>query len=428
MSARAVAVVSGRALTFLLVALASCAERAAGPPPRPPVPVEVIDVAPRDLVARYTEMATLGATEVVTVSAEVAGRIAALPKDEGDSVTAGEAVVRLDDEIARARLAEAAARVAQAQAKHPQLAARIEQEQKQIAQAEATLRQVTAQLDAARTNFQRKEALFRGKATSEAVHQQAKDDLAVAEARVQEAQAGIAWAQAAAEARSSETAAIEADLKGANAAVEVARATLARHVVAAPVAGVVMWRGKEPGEMVQPGEAVLRIAPTDPLRAVVSLPERIAMRVRTGDEVTVHTDGAERAGRVFRVAPLVDPATRTVKIEADVPNPDRGIRVGAFGRVTFVLDRRERVPAVPVQVIRREATGEAFVLVLLPAEGGHVTERRDVRLGLEADGWVEVTEGLRPGETIVSLGAKTLAGGARVQPVRPEPAPAETER
>jgi HlyD family secretion protein len=387
------------ALAALLVVAASGCDDEAGAASSGPagVPVRVLEVAPRDLVRTYTELATLVTPLFVDVATEVAGRIEALPVDEGAHVQRGDVVVRLDTVVPQAQVREARARLAQAEAGRGQAAARV-------ASSEAAVREAEAALSLAGDAFARKEQLRRERATAEATYLEARDQLAVAEARLEVARAELESARASA---SAQAAAVDV----ARATLEVAEGMLDKHTVVAPQDGVVVSRGPDVGAMAQPGEVLLRLELLDPLRAEVHLPERLARFVTRGDEVVVRTESAELQGIVSRVAPAVARDTRTLLVEVDVPNADRALRPGTFARVTFALERREGVLAVPEHALRRAPDGEVAVIVAEQAPGGLVARERPVELGLTADGWVEVRDGLAAGERVVTLGAETVVDG-----------------
>lgn len=400
------------ALTLLL---AGCDRGADGasPTPRRAVPVRVLEVTPRDLVRTYTELATLAASASVDVAPEVPGRIAALPFDEGDRVEQGQLVVSLDDTVAAAQLREARARAAQARAGLGQAEARV-------SVAQALAREAQAGVALATTNLQRKRRLLEQRATPEATFDEARDQSLMAEARQAAAEAELASARAVLGAQAT-------TIDVALAEVGVAEATLARHRVEAPLSGVVVDRAPDPGDMVQAGEAVLRLEPTSPLRGEVNVPERLARLIAPGDQVSVRTDTGTRPGTVRLVAPSVQRDTRTVKVEVEVDNPDDALRPGTFARVTFALERRPGALAVPEHALRRDVEEAATVVVVEPGADGPVARVRPVELGLSAGGWVEVRRGLAAGDVVVTLGAETVGDGTPVEPLPEEDRRAETK-
>jgi RND family efflux transporter MFP subunit len=129
----------------------------------------------------------------------------------------------------------------------------------------------------------------------------------------------------------------------------------------------------------------------------------------------VRTETAELQGVVSRVAPAVARETRTIRVEVDVPNADRALRPGTFARVTFALERRDGALAVPQHALRRTPDEGVAVIVAEQGRVNLVARERQVKLGLTADGWVEVTDGLAAGERVVTLGAETVVDGTPLE-------------
>ncbi|MBI2569328.1 MAG: efflux RND transporter periplasmic adaptor subunit [Candidatus Schekmanbacteria bacterium] len=367
-------------LLLAVMALAGCEPPTSATRERPPVPVEIVTVEPRDVRLSYQEMSTLKAARTVVIAAEVAGRILRLPTDVGDHARAGEAIVVLDASVPDA----------------------------QLAQARERLRQAEVAAAAARRGLERMVTLRdKGAATAE--------DLEEAGDRAELAQADVAVARA---------------------AVATAAAVLVKYTITAPSEGVITMRDAEPGEMVAPGAPIIELSDIDPLRAEVHVPESVAQHIRGGMKVSVEVEALplSTTGEVYRVAPSVDARSRTVKIEIDVARGDPRLLPGMFARVTFVLQEQHGVLAVPVTAMRREADGSAYALAAVTGTGAGdatVLEKRPVETGLEAGGWVEVRRGLNAGEAVVTLGAASIAPGTRVAPktagaAEPTTAPAPT--
>lgn len=127
-------------------------------------------------------------------------------------------------------------------------------------------------------------------------------------------------------------------LRAAQAAHDDARARLERTRVRAPFAGLVSRRFVRLGESVEEGDPLFRVTAMRPLRAQIRVPELAAPHIARGDRVTLHAlDGREVSGRVSRVAPTIDPASGTVEVLVDVPDP-RGLRPGATVSARFPGD------------------------------------------------------------------------------------------
>jgi len=135
-----------------------------------------------------------------------------------------------------------------------------------------------------------------------------------------------------------------AALKVAEADVALARARLAKTRITAPFAGVVGPREVSPGAFVRAGEPITRLAKISELEVVFSVPERYSADLARGAEVKVSTPawpGHEVTGRIDVVDPILDAATRSVRVIARVPNPKSRFRPGMSANVSAVLSSRE---------------------------------------------------------------------------------------
>src|SRR5690606_3906313 len=102
------------------------------------------------------------------------------------------------------------------------------------------------------------------------------------------------------------------------------------------------------GEYVRAGDPLFQVVPDDPLKLRAAVPERYINEIRIGQKVTLRLEGVSGpvVGRVSRVSPSVDVASRTFQIEALIPNPDRQLRPGAFARAAVEVGVDEKVPFV----------------------------------------------------------------------------------
>lgn len=202
---------------------------------------------------------------------------------------------------------------------------------------------------------------------------------------------------------------------------EVAQQSLAeaqwrldKTTVRAPFTGRVTARTATVGQHVRPGDALYELASWNPLIAEIFLPERDVMALQVGGEATLRLASATDvsfAGQIERISPVVDTATGTVKVTVHAVRPPSEVRPGAFVAVEIPRDRREGVIAVPRDAVIRQLR-QAHVFVT--AEDG-TAARREVHLGLEQGGLVEVTEGLDAGDIVVVAGQGALKDGAKVK-------------
>lgn len=246
-----------------------------------------------------------------------------------------------------------------------------------------------------------------------------------AQAQLERAEALLASAEAAYErARALHRSQIitDAELDQARSSFEVARSDVAvwrTRVgftrIAAPAAGVVTAKAVEAGSAVSPNQQLFELADVSLLVVRVQLSELDVVHLAAGTAVEVRLDAYPAValrGTVRRVFPAADPQSRLVPVEVALGPRPRGVdaKPGFLARVTFPLDEREGAVVVPAPAVG-VSEGAAFVY-LVEAD---TLVRRSVALGITAGGWVEVTEGLEPGDSVVTSGHTNLRSGARVR-------------
>jgi RND family efflux transporter MFP subunit len=131
------------------------------------------------------------------------------------------------------------------------------------------------------------------------------------------------------------------------------------------------------------------------------VPERDAVWADVDDAASISFDalpGQIFSGTVARLSGAVDPRTRTMLVEIDLPNPDGRIPPGIYGQVRLILEQRDAALALPASAVQFGEKG-AFVLV---AAAGEVARRAPVETGLNVGGWIEIVTGLRGDERVVT--------------------------
>lgn len=369
---------------------------------------------------------SLLAWEEVQAKSEQPGTLARLRADLGDRVNAGDTLAeydrrefqlavdqtRADLGAARESLARAQATVAASEAAlrrviegRAALEADVARAQAQVefmrAETERTRQLFAKDLVAAREvdNMRHQmisaEALLTSMRTALAQH---PDQVRVAEAQLRSDQAAVRVA--------------EATVKQREAALGIAEKRYGDTTVKAPISGVVARRHVSAGEFVKDNTVLFTLVLTNPLKYVGTVPERQAPEIRTGQtlrlSVGAYGDKAF-AGSVVRVAPAVDVGTRTLAIEARVPNPGEALRPGFFAR-GHVLTREDPsvvvVPADAVMVI----AGLTKVFVVAQDRA----QERLVKLGSRQGGAVEIADGVKAGEIVATSNLPSLYHGAPV--------------
>ena len=242
------------------------------------------------------------------------------------------------------------------------------------------LKQVEVALEQARTTFERTKALFERQLVSEEDYDNARHQLRNNEVALEEARLNLTYAD-----------------------------------IRAPIAGVIMQRTVEVGDMVQNNQQVLVVADMDPLLVRIRIPEKRMHQIHSGQEARLLIDalpGHHFKGRVRMINPGVDPQSGTVKVTLEVP-PDQGpLKPGMFTQVQIITERHSQALLIPKKALILE-TDEDDVFVLADGKA----RRTPVELGFSEGNRVEVIAGLTEGDRVITVGQEGLKDGTDVRQV-----------
>lgn len=182
--------------------------------------------------------------------------------------------------------------------------------------------------------------------------------------------------------------------------------------VAAPANGVIIARTVNPGQVVSSGQDLFVVTDLGTVWVIGDLYEKDFPAVRVGSNAAILVPATDRTlrGRVAYIDPRVDPTTRTAKVRVEVSNADRKLRLGMFVMMSFESGSNQRVIVVPQAAV--QAIGARWV-VYTPVEGEEAKfTERPVKLGPSRGNVVQVLEGLKPGEKVVTAGSFFLRSEA----------------
>ncbi len=374
-----------------------------------PAPVDAVQPRQGPLVRSLQFSARVESLARVELGSTVTARVVRVAVDEGARVRAGQVLVQLESDEAQAALAQAQAAEQQARARLAGLRGTGRQA------AQAALAQADASVRAARAQFERVEPLVAQGFYSPAQRDEARRALDVALA--QQAAAQAQW-QAQGDA-GADTVQAQAQWDAARAATQAAQARLAQTALRASADGRVILRSVEPGQIVQPGKALLTLALEGPTQLVAQVDERFLQQLQPGQPATVLADafaGQPFAARVQSLAPGVDAQRGAIEVKLALEQaPPDFLREDMTLSVEVETGRRERSLALPLSVLRTPIDGD--VGQLLVASDGRAELRR-VRVGLRTLDAFEVQEGLSAEDWV--LRSATVQPGQRVRP-RPVP-------
>jgi membrane fusion protein (multidrug efflux system) len=213
-----------------------------------------------------------------------------------------------------------------------------------------------------------------------------------------------------------------ADYRQAKATADAIRATIAKKTIRAPFDGRLGIRQVDLGQMLSEGQAIVSLQQLDPIHVDFLLPQQHLGDLRTGMTVRVTADalpGQTIEGRINALNPEVDSATRNIRIQATLSNPDERLRPGMFVNVAVVLPTQEQVLTIPATAVlyapysdsvfvieeqRDEQSGELRTMI----------RQQLVRLGTRKGDFVAVTSGLEEGQQVVTTGVFKLRNGQSV--------------
>lgn len=185
--------------------------------------------------------------------------------------------------------------------------------------------------------------------------------------------------------------------------------------IKAPISGVVSKRMVKEGNWIQDQMPMFEVDDFQPLEAVLHVPEREFSLLRPGFPVSVRTDalpGRSFEGSVDRISPVVNPDTGTFDVTVELRNDEGVLKPGLFVRARIVYDERNDVPLIPRTALLTEDGSDSVFVV---EEG--VAKKRSISVGYDDGRSVEISEGLEPGQEVVTVGQNSLRDGTPVEVV-----------
>jgi RND family efflux transporter MFP subunit len=321
-------------------------------------PENVVVVTEQDIRTGPALSGTLAPEREATIRAELTGPVVQTLIEQGQHVTEGQLLLRLDDTAIRDQVASARSAVTTAQ----------------------------ANLTVAQREQERNEALLKAGAIAERAVEQSRAQVTAAQAQLSNAQAQLASAEK----------------------------QLANTRITAPFTGIVSARSVSVGDVVSPGTALVTVVDPTTMRLEASVPAEALTSVRLGAPVDFVVTGYPNrhfTGRVTRINPIADPSTRQVRILASLPNAGGTLVGGLFadGRVSSEM---HRAPVVPQSAVDERGLRPSVMRI----RNGR-TEKTDVSLGLRdaATETVEITQGLTAGDTVLLGAARGISPGTPIR-------------
>ncbi len=357
-----------------------------------PVATELVR---QDTVKRSVELVgTLAAVDQVMISSEADGKVSRILADLGDRVTAGQTLIQVDREKQQYNLEQQQASLARALAQYgapdPQHLPDVEKTP-DVQKANADLVQAKQAFD--RTNELYKRTL---------VPQQMLDDAAAA---LQSKRASYDLSLQSAKN-------LRASIQASEASMKLADRELRDTEIRAPFDGYVEKRLVNLGELVKSQTPVMAVVRVDPLKVVAEIPEKMAPWINEGQPVQLLVDAyPDRTftGKVSRISPAVNTATRAFPFEALVPNKDAVLKPGTFARVHIESGKVDEVLTLSFKALQyRYGVNRAFVV------DGDKLAVRELKVGDRMGDRIEVIDGVKKGDKVAVTDVDKLTDGMKV--------------
>jgi RND family efflux transporter MFP subunit len=356
--------------------------------------VETVVVLKNSVRRSVDVVGTLAAVDQVTISSEAEGTVRAILADLGDRVKAGQVLIQLDNEKQHYTYEQQQAALARALAQYgapdPQHLPEIEKT--------PDVQKAKADLVQANQGFARAEELFSRTLISQQMHDDAKTAVQSKQASYDSALQG---------ARN-----LRASIQASEATMKLAGRQLRDTEIRAAFDGYVEKRLVNLGELVKTQMPVMAIVRLDPLKVTAELPERMAPWISDGRPVELHVDAYRDrtfTGKVTRISPVVNAATRAFPFEAVVPNRDAALKPGTFARVHVESGKVDDVLTLPFAALQyRYGVNRVFVVK------GDRLALRELQVGERLGDRIEIAGGVKEGEQVAVTDVDTLADGTIV--------------
>lgn len=395
-------------ITLLVPFISSCSRDKSGKPrngqpggAQAKAKVRIVPVEQRQQRRVVEAVGSLLAYDEVTVSSEAEGRVEQVMVDVGDRVSKGQTLARVSPVELQLTVDQQEAALMQARARLG--LSENESELKDVRQA-AEVKKAAADLTDAEQKYRRAQSLL--------------DTGVIPRQQFDEAEARYKSARAAYDLAAQQVENMRASMRQTQASLNLANKRLRDTQIRAPFAGHVKTRDVTVGQYLKIQTPVMTIVNIDPLRARLSVPEKMSPWVRVGRDVKLGLEafpGREFTGRISRINPSVDEKNRTFEIEALVANGAAELKPGSFVKATIQSDKVDSILAIPFSAaIYLFGAYKVFVVQ------GQTIKEREVKLGDRLGDLVEIIEGLRTDEKVaIAAGGPQLKDGMEIE-IAPE--------
>lgn len=345
--------------------------------------------------------ASLEASEEGTISNKVGGKVVRVSLENGQTVSAGQALAKIDDTDIRNNIKSSEAQLAATQAQ-------LRSAESSANSSQIGISKQQTNLETAKRNYDRTKALYDQGAES-------KVNLEVAESSLKLAQADLESARASAESSSLSTETQRANIQKAQTDLSTLRESLQNTVITAPTSGVISGKSITVGQYLSPGAALGKVENISPIYAVIEVKDSDLSYVKLGAQAKFklsNEDSVEYDGVVKSIDGSADSASRVFKCRIQIDNKDGKLKPGVFGNIKITTDENKKVITLPLKAIGG-SEGNYYIFI----NNNGVAKKQTITTGEISGDIVEIKSGVKDGESVITTNVGTLQDGDGVKVV-----------
>lgn len=345
--------------------------------------------------SKLTFKASLEAVQEGDVANKVGGNITQVLFENGQTVTQGQALVKLDDTDVRNNVASSEAQLASAEAQ-------LKATENQVTSSELSMDKMQTNYESAQRDYDRKKVLYAQGAIS-------KSEFEDAETALKNAQTDLASAQNSIESAKLSIETQKANINAAQVNLNTQNDSLQNTTITAPISGVMDGKNVTVGQYVNIGTVLGKVEDTSSIYAVIQVKDSDLSYVKVGGKATLKLDAGnstEYEGTIEHIDAVADSSSRVFNCKIKIDNKNGELKPGIFGNVEVQTDSSEKSIELPLQVL---GGSEGNYYVFVNDKG--VAKKRTVTTGDVSKDTVEIKSGLQLGDEVIATNVNTLLDG-----------------
>lgn len=363
--------------------------------------VKVIKAATDTMANSTSYNASLEASEEGTISNKVGGKVVQVSFENGQSVSAGQALVKLDDTDIRNSIKSSEAQVAAAEAQ-------LNSAQSSANSSQIGINKQQTNLETAQRNYDRIKALYDQGAET-------KVNLEAAESQLKNAQTDLRTAQANAQSSTLSAEAQRANIQKSQTDLNTQRESLQNTVITAPSSGVISGKNVTVGQYISPGTVLGKVQNISSVNAVIEVKDSDLSYVKVGAKAKFKLgdkDSEEYDGVVKSIDGVADPQSRAFKCKIQINNKDGKLKPGVFGKIKIATDENKKAITLPLKALGG-SEGNYYVYI----NNNGVAKKQNITTGEISENTVEIKSGIKDGDSVICTNVGTLQDGDAVKVV-----------